>query len=78
MHNADVSPDAASVDALFGAVYDRLKRMAGKRLSTHGRAGTLDTTTVLARDYVQLYTAWGKPDLAQRWRARLPARLNSE
>ncbi len=37
-----------------------------------------DEPAVLARDYVQLYTAWGKPELAQHWRERLPARLNSE
>jgi tetratricopeptide (TPR) repeat protein len=37
-----------------------------------------DEPAVLARDYVDLYTAWGKPDLAKRWRERLPARLNSE
>ena len=37
-----------------------------------------DEPAVLARDYVELYTAWGKPDLAQHWRERLPARLNSE
>jgi serine/threonine-protein kinase len=45
---------------------------------TKTRTHSEDEPAVLARDYVQLYTAWGKPDLAQHWRERLPARLNSE
>jgi serine/threonine-protein kinase len=37
-----------------------------------------DEPAVIARNYVDLYTAWGKPELAQRWRERLPARTNSD
>jgi tetratricopeptide (TPR) repeat protein len=45
---------------------------------TKTRNHSEDEPAVLARDYVELYTAWGKSDLAQHWRERLPARLNSE
>ena len=45
---------------------------------TQAKHHSEDEPAVLARDYVELYTAWRKPDLAQRWRERLPSRLNSE
>ena len=62
MQNADLSPalpghaalEPASLDAMFGAVYDRLKKMAGKRLSTQGRAGTLDTTALVHELYLRV------------------------
>jgi len=57
MRNVDLSPatpESATVDALFGAVYDRLKRMAGKRLSARGRAGTLDTTALVHELYLRV------------------------
>jgi RNA polymerase sigma factor (TIGR02999 family) len=54
VQNADVTPESGSVDALFGAVYDRLKRMAGKRLSSRGNAGTLDTTALVHELYLRV------------------------
>ena len=40
-------------DALFSQVYDRLKAMAGKRLS-HGPRGTLDTTALVHDLYLRI------------------------
>jgi len=58
MHNANSSAtgfvDAGSVDALFAAVYDRLKAMAGKRLSAHEHGGTLDTTSLVHELYLRV------------------------
>jgi RNA polymerase sigma factor (TIGR02999 family) len=44
-----------SPDALFGAVYDRLKAMAGRRLSeVRGRTPTLDTTALVHELYIRI------------------------
>jgi hypothetical protein len=29
-------------------------------------------TMAMAADFVKLYEAWGKPELAEQWRAKLP------
>ena len=47
-HSSAESDRPQSADALFEQVYDRLKAMAGKRLS-QGSRGTLDTTGVAIR-----------------------------
>jgi RNA polymerase sigma factor (TIGR02999 family) len=44
---------ALETDALFTEVYDRLKAMAGKRLS-HGARGTLDTTALVHDLYLRI------------------------
>src|SRR5690348_16507153 len=44
-----------SPDVLFGAVYDRLKAMAGRRLSeVGGRTPTLDTTALVHELYIRI------------------------
>ena len=53
---ASSSAEAASpqsTDALFAQVYDRLKAMAGKRLS-QGSRGTLDTTALVHDLYLRI------------------------
>lgn len=46
-------PDPTAADALFTAVYDRLKAMAGKRLAGSARA-TLDTTGLVHEVYLRM------------------------
>ena len=43
-----------STDALFDAVYERLKQMAGRRLSAGGRSVTLDTTVLVHELYLRI------------------------
>lgn len=50
---APVPGDGADKDALFAAVYDRLKAMAGRRLAA-GARGTLDTTALVHELYLRL------------------------
>lgn len=45
---------AQSSDALFAAVYERLKLMAGKSLASGGRSTTLDTTSLVHELYLRL------------------------
>ncbi|HOX72100.1 MAG TPA: ECF-type sigma factor [Dokdonella sp.] len=45
--------DPLETDALFSQVYDRLKAMAGKRLS-HGPRSTLDTTALVHDLYLRI------------------------
>jgi len=45
-----------NIDALFGAVYARLKGMAGRRLAA-GARGTLDTTALVHELYLRLNSA---------------------
>jgi RNA polymerase sigma factor (TIGR02999 family) len=47
------TPTPQSTDALFAQVYDRLKAMAGKRLS-QGSRGTLDTTALVHDLYLRI------------------------
>ncbi len=47
------APIAMETDALFTEVYDRLKAMAGKRLS-QGARGTLDTTALVHDLYLRI------------------------
>lgn len=51
--SAAEAPGALETDALFSEVYDRLKAMAGKRLSL-GARGTLDTTALVHELYVRV------------------------
>ncbi|MGA8277889.1 MAG: ECF-type sigma factor [Rhodanobacteraceae bacterium] len=41
-------------DALFAAVYDRLKVMAGRQLGAGGRSATLDTTVLVHELYLRI------------------------
>jgi RNA polymerase sigma factor (TIGR02999 family) len=50
----DDSTPPASADALFVAVYDRLKAMAGKRLAGGARGQTLDTTELVHELYLRV------------------------
>jgi len=43
-----------SADALFAAVYDRLKAMAGRRLAARGPDRTLDTTALVHELYLRV------------------------
>ena len=56
--NADMLPDdlaaPATPDALFAAVYDRLKAMAGQRLARRARGQTLDTTEIVHELYLRV------------------------
>ena len=61
MHNAPSSPLPATApaagqnaDALFAAVYDRLKAMASRRLAARGRTAALDTTTLVHELYLRV------------------------
>lgn len=50
----DGAPTVQTTDALFGAVYERLKAMAGNHLA-RGRAGaTLDTTALVHELYLRI------------------------
>ena len=57
MTDADAPPagatPAAGTDALFTAVYDRLKAMAGRQLA-RGARGTLDTTALVHDLYLRI------------------------
>ena len=45
---SEVTGDPLTADALFGAVYERLKAMAGSHLARNRGAGqTLDTTALV-------------------------------
>lgn len=48
----DATP--ASTDALFAAVYDRLKAMAGQRLGGRGRGRTFETTELVHELYLRV------------------------
>jgi RNA polymerase sigma factor (TIGR02999 family) len=52
----DSTPDAATpnADALFGEVYERLKRMAHRELGRVGGGGTVNTTELVHDLYVRL------------------------
>ena len=56
--NADALPPDLTApvtpDALFVAVYDRLKAMAGQRLARHARGQTLDTTEIVHELYLRV------------------------
>jgi len=59
MHTAPPElPDPISSDALFAAVYDRLKAMAGKRLAA-GPHATLDTTGLVHEAFLRMQS--GEP-----------------
>lgn len=47
------SPEAQAADALFDAVYTRLKAMAGRQLA-HRERGTLDTTALVHEVYLRM------------------------
>ncbi|MEO8802581.1 MAG: ECF-type sigma factor [Rudaea sp.] len=49
----NVAPAAQSADALFDAVYARLKAMAGRQLAQRGH-GTLDTTALVHELYLRV------------------------
>lgn len=46
--------DDCRADALFAAVYDRLKAMASRRLAAGPRKGTLDTTELVHELYLRM------------------------
>jgi RNA polymerase sigma factor (TIGR02999 family) len=46
--------DNQAVDALFGQVYDDLRRIAHQRLMRHGRGETLSTTALVHETYLRL------------------------
>ena len=50
---ADAAPTSHSADAMFGAVYARLKAMAGRQLA-RGARNTLDTTALVHELYLRL------------------------
>ena len=56
--NGDAQPPdliaATTSDALFVAVYDRLKAMAGQRLARNARGQTLDTTELVHELYLRV------------------------
>lgn len=54
MHAGSQVPDAGSTDALFVAVYARLKAMASRRLASGPRHGTLDTTELVHELYLRM------------------------
>ena len=57
---ADQPPEAADAarsvqpDALFDAVYHRLKTMAHQQLARHARGNTLDTTALVHELYLRI------------------------
>lgn len=52
---SDPSPATAQTpDALFTAVYERLKLMAGRRLQGGGRSATLNTTVLVHELYLRM------------------------
>jgi RNA polymerase sigma factor (TIGR02999 family) len=51
---------ARSADALFASVYEKLKRMASRRLSSDDRTSSMDTTALVHELYLRVNT---KPDL---------------
>jgi RNA polymerase sigma factor (TIGR02999 family) len=52
-HSATLASAPIETDVLFAQVYDRLKAMAGKRLS-QGARGTLDTTALVHDLYLRI------------------------
>ena len=58
-HDATLDADAAhtshSADAMFGAVYARLKAMAGRQLARGPRGATLDTTMLVHELYLRVH-----------------------
>jgi RNA polymerase sigma factor (TIGR02999 family) len=54
-HSSAETDRPQTTDALFAQVYDRLKAMAGKRLS-QGSRGTLDTTALVHDLYLRIGT----------------------
>ena len=44
-------------------------------VQTQGTQHGGDEPPDIVNDYVELYNAWGKPDLAHSWQAKLPADL---
>ena len=50
---AAAAPDAAPLDDVFGAVYERLKGLASRQLA-RGARGTLDTTALVHELYLRL------------------------
>lgn len=55
------APPQDGPDALFNAVYERLKAMAHRQLARHARANTLDTTALVHELYLRIN---GKGELA--------------
>ena len=55
-------------EPLLLAGYDELKRC-----ERPARPGEVSPVVHAARALAELYAAWGKPDQAREWRARLPA-----
>ena len=51
---SDAIASAATADALFGAVYDRLKAMAGSYLARGHAGSTLDTTALVHELYLRI------------------------
>jgi RNA polymerase sigma factor (TIGR02999 family) len=54
MADAKQLPDQQSADALFAAVYARLKAMASRQLANHRRHATLDTTELVHELYLRM------------------------
>jgi RNA polymerase sigma factor (TIGR02999 family) len=62
---SEATGDPLTADALFGAVYERLKAMAGSHLARNRAGSTLDTTALVHELYLRVSTQreliFGKP-----------------
>ena len=54
MHDAQKNDSAQDTNALFAAVYDRLKTMASRRLTARERGASLDTTALVHELYLRV------------------------
>lgn len=54
MASSDAADDAVSAQAMFDAVYARLKAMAGRQLATAHAGNTLDTTALVHELYLRV------------------------
>ena len=60
-HLFEIEPSTRSNDAMFEAVYDRLKRLARRRLRSSQRSVTLETTSLVHELYLRMA---GRDELA--------------